>query len=106
MLRHARIRYAQHSSREISEKIIYFFDLEANRGIRRGLFLRAFFFAQREGTFAKSDEKVTFLLAGERGVLFTDEKYQKSKRGKCSSFHLLLSPRGDSCEHTAPTVRP
>ena len=38
-------------------------------------------------------------------VLLYDQKYQKSKRGRNPSFKHLLSPRGDRCEHTSPTVR-
>ena len=49
---------------------------------------------------------VSFPHDGNEGVLLRDQKYQKSKRGTLSSFEHLLSPRGDSCEHTAPTVQP
>ena len=54
------------------------------------------------------------------GVAETEyTKSQKEERNSCLgdaethaarmcqfSFEHLLSPRGDSCEHTAPTVRP
>ena len=39
-------------------------------------------------------------------VLFACPKRTKrTKRGKLSSFKLFLSPRGDRCEQSAPTVR-
>ena len=39
-------------------------------------------------------------------VLFACPKRTKrTKRGMLSSFEHLLSPRGDRCEHTSPTVR-
>ena len=60
-----------------------------------------------KGTHARRVEKVgTNLLLFSYNVLFACPKRTKrTKRGTLSSFELFLSPRGDQCEQSAPTVR-
>ena len=70
-----------------------------------------FFLRESRKNFQKAHarrvEKVgTNLLLFSYNVLFACPKRTKrTKRGKNSSFNLFLSPRGDRCEHTSPTVR-
>ena len=54
----------------------------------------------------KREKKKVILCFFSFRVLFACPKRTKrTKRGKNSSFEHLLSPRGDQCEHTSPTVR-
>ena len=77
---------------------------------RGGCFLRGWkallndfwYFSSLKSTIRKNDSLCFFSFR----VLFACPKRTKrTKRGKNSSFEHLLSPRGDQCEHTSPTVR-
>ena len=50
-------------------------------------------------------EKVTLCFFSFRVLFACPKRTKRTKRGMLSSFEHLLSPRGDSCEHTSPTVR-
>ena len=66
------------------------------------LFADFWYFSSLKSTIRKNDSLCFFSFR----VLFACPKRTKrTKRGKYSSFEHLLSPRGDRCEHTSPTVR-
>ena len=50
-------------------------------------------------------EKVTLWYFSFRVLFACPKRTKRTKRGKYSSFKHLLSPRGDRCEQSAPTVR-
>ena len=49
--------------------------------------------------------KVTLCFFSFRVLFACPKRTKRTKRGMLSSFEHLLSPRGDRCEHTSPTVR-